>query len=115
MTITTQEVAALAEKATPGPLGVSSINPDEGFEVVRLSDGAYAASYCTEGDAKLFAAAPDMATLIVAQEARIERLRGALALAANRLGIAGCRASVDREHNISNLYHRWAIEARAEL
>jgi hypothetical protein len=91
MTITPQAVAALAEDATPGPWNVDPahnrdvqangseiatafMDRDVGEEMVVVGP-IYADEDEGIANAALIAAAPDMAALIAAQAAEIERLR----------------------------------------
>jgi hypothetical protein len=66
-------------------------------------------------DAAFIATAHDMAALIAAQAAEIERLRGAVTLAANRLDVAVVNAIADGQHGMSDISREWAMEARAAL
>ena len=82
MTLTAQAVAALAEKATPGPWAWETdelLNPNmrERHQLI-IKYIPYGGQYIyPQGDdAALIAAAPSMAALIAAQAAEIERLRG---------------------------------------
>jgi hypothetical protein len=89
MTITPQTVAALAEKATPGPWqagradmativdGVGSKWIYAGDKYCAVASGRVSDDWSeVMANAALIAAAPDMAALIAAQAAEIEMLRG---------------------------------------
>ena len=80
MTITPERVAELRAKATLGPCKVlvagtskTSVLAVGGVPIARFYAGR-----ATQEQMDLIAAAPDMADLIAAQAAEIERLRGGL-------------------------------------
>ena len=90
--LTPQTVAALAEKATPGPWVASDPDPFGDVSIAGTKDDPLVIAVCVnsawramgglsgeqDANAALIAAAPSMAALIAAQAAEIERLRGAL-------------------------------------
>ena len=81
MNITPDQASELLDGATPGPWMLDQQDPDE-FPMImsmRVENGLVTGTYIAEsveedGDARLIAAAPDLAQTVIEQGKRIEEL-----------------------------------------